>query len=111
MTDFRKHVRLVAIPLIFLIPACAADPVDRATLYAYDLFLRHLHQTQAAALPSARAASRTHFRNDYDFSDSTIDALIQASGAYVTAVAAIDAQAAAIIGAAEANVFTITSTT
>lgn len=103
MTGFQKLLRVIALPLIFLLPACAADPVDRARLYAYDLFLRHLNQTQTAALPSARAASRVHFRDDYDFPDTTIDALIQASGAYVTAVAAIDAQASAIIGAAKAQ--------
>ena len=108
MTGFQKHLsRLAAISLILLLPASPADLVDRAKLYAYDLFLRHLNQTQTVALPSARIASRLHFRDDYDFPDTTIDALIRTSGAYVAAVSAIDTQASTIIGLAKAQYRTV----
>ena len=81
----------------------AAEPADRPTLFAYDLFFRHIVESQRAVAQTALAFNRADFQNAYDLSDTLFAELVTTATAYTAAVATIDAKAAAIVTSAKAR--------
>lgn len=81
----------------------ASVPEDRATLFAFDSFLRHINewQTPSASRTISSANAREHFQNAYDIEAATLDQVIKAAAAYVAAVTALDVEASTIIRAAK----------
>ena len=81
----------------------AAEPEDKATLSAFDSLFRDIDrsQRQTASRPAARAKAREYFQNRYDMDPATLDEVTKAAASYVPAVAALDAEAAAITQAAK----------
>ena len=81
----------------------APDPEHRATLSAFDSLFRDIDrsQKQTASRPAARAEAREYFRNRYDMDSATLDEVTKAAASYVSAVAALDTEAAAITRAAK----------
>jgi hypothetical protein len=81
----------------------AAEPTDRPKLFAYDLFFRHVGESQSAVAQTALTFNRADFQNTYDLSDAVFAELVRTATAYTAAVATIDAKAAAIVTSAKAR--------
>jgi len=103
----RILVRFAVLPAVCCLSTLFAQsapvPEDRATLFAFDSFLRHIDQSQKQVMsrPTAPAAAREHFQDAYDLDSATLDKLTTAAASYAPAVAALDAEAAAIVRAAK----------
>jgi hypothetical protein len=105
VAKFQRRAQSLAVVGLLgaLLPLVAAEPSDRPTLFAFDLFFRQVSQSQSATTQAAPTSNQLYLQSAYDLSGAAFAQVAETAATYTSAVAAIDAKATAIISAAKAK--------